>query len=70
MKSLISGAVRGRVSTNGVRENNAARSLEEKGLVKFVNQSRYISPRNSNKRNHMGDYVGFYSVCGYIEKNT
>lgn len=58
----------GSVSTEGKRENNAARSLEKKNLVKFTNQSEYILPHRSNIRRYDGSYKGYWNICGYIEK--
>ena len=57
----------GRYATFGTRENNAARKLEERGLIKFTNTSHYVTPRHSNIRRRNGDYVGFHVTSGRIE---
>lgn len=58
----------GCAATYGKRENDAARKLGAKSLVDFINLSEYVSPRHSQKRNSIGDYVGYHVTQGVIHR--
>ena len=56
-----------KASVFGKREVNAAKKLDEKGLVKFTNQSGIV--RNCIRRRN-GDYHSVFVYQGYLEKIT